>query len=100
MAIILWAERARKDLIRIYEFIRKDSLESAQKVVQAIISATKTLKPFPKRGRFVPELSDSITREVIVIRKYRVVYEISEETIQILAILHTSRQFRLKTGPS
>jgi plasmid stabilization system protein ParE len=61
-------------------------------MVQEIFDAVDRLETFPLSGRVVPELNDDNTREVIV-GSYRVIYDVSEETIRILSVLHGARNF-------
>lgn len=70
MGKLKWAERAKWALEKIRNYIAEDSPENALKVVQKLIIASKKLKRFPSIGRFVPELSDNSTRELIILKKY------------------------------
>lgn len=52
------------------------------------------LKTMPRIGRIVPELKSYDFREVIY-RNYRIVYRIvDDENIEILSVLHSSRDFK------
>ncbi len=49
------------------------------------------LNPFPKSGRMIPEADDDDLREVIF-QGYRIMYWIiSEQRIDIIAVMHGSR---------
>ena len=45
-------------------------------------------------GRMVPEKKDPEIREVFL-KKYRLVYHLRQEAIEILTIYHSSQEFKL-----
>jgi plasmid stabilization system protein ParE len=47
---------------------------------------------FQNAGRTVPELSDDAVRELLI-KSYRLIYEIREDEVIILAFLHGARRF-------
>jgi plasmid stabilization system protein ParE len=47
---------ARIDLDEIWEFIRADSLDAAERVTTEILSAIRDLVPFPRQGHRRPDL--------------------------------------------
>ena len=94
MGKIKWTEKASSHLQTIYDYIAKDSKTYAARCTKSLINATTTLKTMPKIGRIVPELKSYGFREVIY-RNYRIVYRIiGDKNIEILAILHSSRDFK------
>ena len=48
---------ARFDLDEIWEFIRADNLDAADRVIAEILSAVRALVPFPGQGHKRPELT-------------------------------------------
>ena len=90
--MVTWSVPARNDLKQIHDYIAKDSKYYARKVIQEIVAKTETLAELPEIGRIVPEISDQNIRELIVY-SYRLIYEISEVGIEILAIIHGRRDF-------
>ena len=90
--MVKWSVPAKNDLKQIHDYIAKDSKYYAQNVVQEIVAKTETLTDFPEIGRVVPEISDQNVRELIVY-SYRLIYEISNTGIEILAIIHGRRDF-------
>lgn len=90
-ARILWSEPALEDLRTVVEYIRLYSLERAEKVGQAILSAAERLAVFPLSGRKVPEFPTLPLREVIV-KQHRLIYRVGKgNQVFILAIVHTRR---------
>jgi toxin ParE1/3/4 len=61
-------------------------------VVQQIVERSETLDVFPEVGRIVPEIGDSEIREVFVY-SYRLVYRITSVGVDILALIHSKRDF-------
>jgi addiction module RelE/StbE family toxin len=87
---IVWTEKARWDLREIVRYLRQYSPEAAERTSKRITASTRRLAEFPLSGRAVPELPDTDFRELIV-GDYRVVYEPSGDTVEILSVLHSRR---------
>jgi toxin ParE1/3/4 len=90
--MVNWSAPAKRDLKQIHDYIAKDSKYYAKKVAQNIVAATEELNEFSKIGRIVPEIGDTNVRELFVY-SYRLIYEISTDHIEILAIIHGKRDF-------
>lgn len=90
---LLWTKEAISNLHEIEKFIARDNLEAAIKFVDKLISLAETLVKYPKKGRIVPELSIEQIREVIY-KKYRIVYLIKEESIEILTVFESHKLLR------
>ena len=91
--MVKWSLPARNDLKQIHDYIAKDSRYYARNVIQEIVAKTETLTELPETGRTVPEIRDQNIRELIVY-SYRLIYEISEFGVEILAIIHGRRDFK------
>lgn len=91
--MVIWSKPARDDLKAIFEYIKKDSGYYAGKVTDDIIEKSELLEQFPGMGRVVPELNESNIREIFIYT-YRMIYEISDEKIYILTIVHFARDFK------
>jgi len=90
MARVLWSPQALADVRDIVDYIRKDNVEAAARVGNRIKVSTRRLADFPLSGRVVPELPDYGFREVIV-GAYRIIYEVVDDQVQILTVVHGSR---------
>ena len=64
----------------------------AKKVSQEIVEKSEKLNSFPEIGRIVPEIGDSNIRELIIY-SYRLIYEIFPNRIEVLALIHSKRNF-------
>ena len=88
--MVIWTLPAERDLKEIREYIAKDSLLYAQKVSEEIVELSESLTQLTRRGRIVPEVEDENIREVFLY-SYRLIYEIVEPDIYILALVHGKR---------
>ncbi len=89
---IVWSPEAIEDIEAIAEYIERDSKFYAKAVVNKIFNSSEKLKEFPKIGREVPEIAREEIRELIIY-SYRLVYQIKEKQILIIAVIHGKRQF-------
>ncbi len=93
--MVIWSQPARADLRSIHDFIAHDSRFYAKKVAQDIREKSDILEQLPKAGKKVPELNEDHVRE-LSLYSYRIIYEIKDQEIFILAVVHKRRD--LKTG--
>jgi len=87
---VLWTGPALADLVEIRERVKRDSHEAARRLGAKIRDRVNDLAAFPSSGRIVPEIGIERYREVIV-RPYRVIYEIRENDLVILRVRHSRR---------
>ena len=90
MVKIEWSESAKNDLRNIVNFISQDSPSYSEYFIKSILEKIDYLIDFPKMGRKMPESDDPNDRE-LVFQSYRIIYNISHETITIEMIIHGSR---------
>ena len=69
---------ARFDLDEIWEYIRADNLNAADRTISEILSAIRALIPFPGQGHRRPDLTSRPLR-FIVVREYLVAYAPDEK---------------------
>ena len=74
---VVWAPRAQEGL---------------DEVLDAVLRMLVFLSDLPHRGRQVPKLREQSVREVFVYN-YRLMYEVSEAEVRIVAFLHGARDF-------
>ena len=91
---VKFTSSALKDLKSIQEYIYENNREAVQKVVSQIIEKIETvITPNPAAGRAgrIPR-----TRELVISKyPYVVPYQVREDVIYILRVLHTSRKWKL-----
>ena len=87
-----WSPEAVEDIESIARYIEKDSAFYAKAVVRKIVETAERLREFPEMGRIVPELGRKDIREIIIY-SYRMVYQLTEKQILVVAIIHAKRSF-------
>ena len=93
---IIYTEESKKNLIKIYEHIAKDSPLSAKKVVSAIHAVMGHLINFPLMG--VATATSNIRKLVLSTYTYTIYYQYFEESdeVRILHIKHSKQNFNIK----
>ena len=89
-ATVIWAHEALDDIEAIADYIARDSPSHARRVVESLFELSDSLVDFPRAGRVVPELNDGNVRERFLY-SYRLIYEIGEDRIAVLAVIHGAR---------
>ncbi|HET6528555.1 MAG TPA: type II toxin-antitoxin system RelE/ParE family toxin [Balneolaceae bacterium] len=84
---IIWKPQARKDLEAIEEYYLKVAPKFGDVFVDKVLEAVQQLERFPQSGRKIPEINDPDFREII----YFVASD--RETVEILTVFHSARQF-------
>jgi addiction module RelE/StbE family toxin len=91
---VVWTRPARDDLREIRAYIAQDSERYARVVTARVVAAVRRLREYPLSGRVVPELGRSTVRELIE-GTYRIVYRLTPDAVQVLAVVHGARRFPL-----
>jgi addiction module RelE/StbE family toxin len=89
---VLWSREALVRLIEIEKFIAKDNPQRAKRFIHYLIERAESVSQNPKIGRIIPELSHRTIREIIA-KKYRIVYRIQKEHIEILTVFEGHKLF-------
>ncbi len=87
---LFWTPEAVRDREEIYEYISADSPESALTLDELFEEKARHLPVFPALGR--PGRLDG-TRELLVHRNYFMVYDVKNERIRIVRVLHGARRW-------
>jgi addiction module RelE/StbE family toxin len=91
MAQVIWANAAIDDLQHLREYYESLSPRFANKLIDQLISRTRSLADFPQIGRVVPEFADPVIREVIS-GNYRIVYRHEQsDRVEIARIFHSAQ---------
>lgn len=85
---------ARVDLDEIWEFIRTDNLDAADRMIAEILRAVRALVPFPDQGHRRPDLT-SLPLRFILIRQYLIAYAPEEKPLWVVAVMHGRRNPRV-----
>ena len=86
--IVFWAPEAEQDRADIMDYIAADSPSAAIRMDLLFGEAASRLTDHPHMGKpgHIPD-----TRELIPHPSYRLVYTINQDTIWVLALVHTAR---------
>ena len=87
---VTWTESAWADLEEAADYIARDSPYYAAGFVHEVREAARVLISQSQIGRVVPELNNAGIRELIV-RNYRLIYQIKENTVYIIGFIHGAR---------
>jgi len=90
---IQWSDRAKDDLAAIGDYIAKDNPAAAMRWVDRLIADVERAAEVPLAGRIVPEYSDRHDIREVLRRRYRIVYRVREDAIEVLTIFEGHRLF-------
>ncbi|MBS0317837.1 MAG: type II toxin-antitoxin system RelE/ParE family toxin [Proteobacteria bacterium] len=88
--IVVWTPEAEQDRADIWDYIAADNSGAAVRIDELFSAAAARLAAHPKMGK---PGKISGTRELIPHESCRLVYEIDETTVWVLALVHTARQW-------
>jgi addiction module RelE/StbE family toxin len=87
---IRWADEATTDLVAIIDYIEQRNATAAQNLYATIVQSVESLPLMPylfRPGRVAG------TREQVVHPNYIVVYQVGNDVIDILRVLHSRQEY-------
>jgi addiction module RelE/StbE family toxin len=87
---LVWSPQSIEDRKQIYAFISEHDQQAADELDGLFRKQANLLLAFPEMGK---PGRVTATRELVVHTHYILVYACAEDTIAILTVLHTSRQY-------
>lgn len=84
---VRWSSRARRRAADIVDYIARDRPQAALDWIDGLERAVSALDAMPMRGQQVPEWSDPDVRQILY-GDYRIIYEIRDDSIDIMTIKH------------
>jgi toxin ParE1/3/4 len=90
---LIWSPEALQDRIDIWDYISSENPSAAIRMDELFSQSVFKLTQHPKLGR--PGKIKG-TRELIIHENYRLVYEIQNDAVWLLALVHTSRLWPLR----
>ena len=87
---VIWSVVAEHDLNAIVEYIAQDNIHAALEMDELLQNSAAGLGIFPNQGKAgrIPG-----TRELSAHKHYILVYRVTNDTVEIATVLHTSRQW-------
>lgn len=89
---VIWTPEALQDRADVWDYIAVDNPRAAVRMDELFSDVAARLIDHPKLGR--PGKIQGI-RELVPHESYRLVYEVSGESVWMLALVHTARQWPL-----
>lgn len=87
---VVWLKAAKEDRLETLNYIAADNPAAAERMDTLFSEAAERLGELPQIGR---PGSIAGTRELIPHENYRLIYQVDDDTVWILALIHTSRQW-------
>ena len=87
---LFWTAQAQRDRLNIIDYIAEDNPVSALKLDDRLIEAAEACATQPNMG-IAGEIAG--TREFVAHENYRLVYEIRNEGLFVIAVVHTAQQW-------
>ena len=89
--------RAKQDLIDIWDYIADDSIEAADRVLDALETTMVRLAKNPGIGHWREELADQRHR-FFAVYSYLIVYRPETRPLQVIRVLHAARDVQSILG--
>lgn len=87
---VRWSAYARSRREEIFDYISPDNHDAALHLDESFSSSARLLESLPNIGR-TGRIEG--TRELVVQAHYILVYEVAEDSVEILTIQHTSQHY-------
>ena len=87
----VWTPQAEDDLVAVVRSLDDFSSGAGDRFVEQLLTRLTSLEAFPRLGRMVPEYGIPVLREIIV-RNYRLIYELFPDRIEIVAVRRGAEQ--------
>jgi plasmid stabilization system protein ParE len=87
---VVWSDRALRSLADIHSHISADSLDAANRTVDAILKRGDRLAQFPHLGRVVERYAQPDIRELVE-SPYRIVYRVRSESVEVIDVFHSAQ---------
>jgi toxin ParE1/3/4 len=87
---------ARTDLDEIWQFIAEDNVNAADRMMRALRDRFKALVEQPMIGEARPDLAPGIRHSVV--GRYLIFYRLSGDEIEVVRVLHGSRDLPAEFG--
>ncbi|OAN61505.1 hypothetical protein A8B79_06200 [Balneola sp. EhC07] len=92
---IIWSPTARSKTRQILEYISKDNTDAALALLDQFEEKVEELRQNPLVGRVLPETNNQSIREIVVRKNYGVIYEVFQNSIEILTVRHFRQDFSI-----
>jgi toxin ParE1/3/4 len=87
---VILTEQALEDLEEIENYVSKSSVKIGRTLILKFFDKFELIASFPEMGRIVPEFKNTSLREIFQ-SKYRIIYHVTDQNVEILRIIHGSK---------
>jgi len=87
---LVWTTRAKQEFRAIVTYVWHDNAAAARRIRNRIETSAAYLRSQPFAGR---PGAVAGTRELLAHPSYRIIYQVTDETVAILSVIHTARQW-------
>jgi addiction module RelE/StbE family toxin len=87
---LIWTPEAQQDRIDVWDYIAADNPFAAVNMDELFSDAASRLIKHPNLGH-VGKITG--THELVLHESYRLIYEIEQDAVWVLALVHTARQW-------
>ena len=87
-----WTDLAVEHLADIHEYLSRTSPGYASRVIDRLTRRSEQIGTFSFSGRAIPEFNNPNIREILEL-SYRIVYCVRDDRIDVLAVIHGSRDW-------
>ena len=84
---LYWTAEAQQRLQDLKAYIADDSAELAEQTIIRLVGRVEQLLEFPEIGHHLNDYPHAELREILE-RPYRIIYQITNEQIEIMTVLH------------
>ena len=88
---VIRSSRADQDLIEIWSYVAKDNPNAADRLLRRLDDRIQKLQDYPEQGESLPNSNVGMRR--VVEGSYLIFYQILDDVIRVVRVLHTSRQW-------
>jgi len=85
------SSRADQDLIEIWSYVARDNPDAADRLLRRLDDRIQKLQDYPEQGESLPTSNIGMRR--VVEGSYLIFYQILDDVIKVVRVLHTSRQW-------
>jgi addiction module RelE/StbE family toxin len=87
---LVWTQQAEEDRKQIFTYIFEHDEDAAEAMDILFTAKAEALLKFPAMGR---QGRITGTRELVAHKHYLLIYQVYDDIVEIIAVLHTSRQW-------
>jgi len=97
---VVWTDAALDELRETAEYVAHTDAQEAGDIVKVALAQADGRVAFPESAAIVSELDSELIREIIIQRAFRLIYEVSDDAITVLAFIRATKRLDRKSVQS